>query len=96
MGIHSLQLLSGGNATSQGMQWTGGRGVFVMTGSLLGGGLEMLASDGSTWVSAPDVSGNAITLSGNGARVFELPPCTVRARVTTGSNIYARIDSVPR
>lgn len=96
MAAGSLQLLSGANATSGVMQWTGGRGVFAMNGSLLTGGLEFLSSDGATWLQAPDLSGSAISFAGgNGARVFELPPCQIRARVTAGSNIWARVDRVP-
>lgn len=95
MDAHSLQLLSSGNTTSSPMQWTGGRGTFTMTGTLLAGGLQMLSSDGTTWITVPDTSGNAISLSANSVRTFELPPCLVRAQVTAGSNVWARIDRVP-
>lgn len=95
MGMHSLQLLSGGNATSAPMRWVGGRGLFTISGTLVTGGLQFQASDG-TWVQVPDLAGNpiSITLGASGARVFELPQAVVRANVAAGSNIYASIDRI--
>lgn len=95
MGIHSLQLLSGGNATGQWMQWTGGKGVLCVSGTAVNVALQMLSSDGSSAVAVTDAAGTSISGISSGTRTFELPDCMIRVAVTLGSNIYAHVDRVP-
>lgn len=93
----SLQLLNNGSATSAALQWQGGKGLFSLIGVLASGFFEHLGSDGSTWITVQDTTGNGITISLGAtlSRSFELPPVQVRFRVTAGSGIYAYAERIP-
>jgi hypothetical protein len=81
----SLQLLSNASATSAVMQWPGGRGWFSAKATWGGGsvGLQYLLPDGATYVAAHTA------LTADGGVAFELPPCLVKAVVTTATAVYA-------
>jgi hypothetical protein len=98
----SVELLANATATGDWKQWPGGRGFFVVIATDFDGesvALQMLGPDGLTPVDVMDVGGNVATLSANGGVLFELPPCPIRAAVSTGGGttvaIYARADRIP-
>ena len=88
----SVNLLSNASATSAGMQWPGGKGVFAAKATWGGGSVafQYLLPDNTTWATPEDG-----TLSADGGFVFELPPCMIRAEVTTATAVYARADRIP-
>lgn len=85
-------LLSNAGATGDAVQWTGGRGQFVLAGTLGGATvtLQRLGPDGETWL---DMGADA-ALTAAGVVNFEAPPCMVRAEVDGGtpSGLYASVD----
>jgi hypothetical protein len=86
-----VSLLSNASATSAVKKWPGGRGWFC-AGATWGGGnvvLQMLLPDGASWVNVHTA------LTANGGVAFELPPCSIRAAVTTATAVYARADRIP-
>lgn len=97
----SVELLSNAGATGSWQKWPGGRGYFSAVGTFSGEDitLETLAPDGTTNITVMDVGGNASTLSAAGGILFELPPCPIRAAVSTGggtpAGLYARADRIP-
>ena len=97
----SVELLSNAGATGASAQWPGGRGFLAAVGTFSGETLTLqaLGPNGSTWVTAMDVGGNAATLSTAGGLLFELPPCPIRILVSAGggtpSGLYARADRIP-
>jgi hypothetical protein len=97
-----VTLIQAGTATSAGQQWPGGRGQFVVVATTFDNEkvtLEFLGPDGSTWLPVIDSAGNEVELSQNGSALFELPPCTIRAAVSTGggspAGIYAAASRIP-
>lgn len=91
MNSAGISLLSNEAATSAEKQWPGGRGWFSAAATWGGGNvvLQYKLPDGTTWAPAH----TALTASGGVA--FELPPCAVRAAVTTATAVYARADRIP-
>ena len=97
-----VTLLENASATGDMHRWPGGRGLFACVGTF---GtekvtLEFLGPDGSTWISVPDVGGTKIELSAAGSEIFELPPCVIRAAVSSGgetppSGLYAAASRIP-
>jgi hypothetical protein len=87
----SVVLLSNASATGAAKQWPGGKGVFAV-GATFGGGSVALQHQlpNGTWVTPTDGS-----LTADGGIVFELPPCQIRAAVTTATAVYARADRIP-
>lgn len=76
--------------------WPGGRG-FVAADATFGGGnvaLQFQAPNG-TWAGVPNLQGTAISITAAGGQAFDLPPCQIRAVVTTATAAYARADRVP-
>lgn len=92
MNTASVELLSNGSATSAGKGWPGGKGCFAVKATFGGGSvaLQFLGPDGTTWITPASGS-----LTADGAITFELPPCLIRALVTTATAVYARADRVP-
>lgn len=88
----SVDLLSNASATSGAKEWPGGKGVFAVKATMGGGSvaLQMQLPDASTWFTPTGAS-----LTADGAVVFELPPCRIRALVTTATAVYARADRIP-
>lgn len=88
----SLQLVNNGSASSAGSLWPGGTGVFAVKATWGGGSvaLQFLALDGATWITPAGGS-----LTADGGVVFELPPCQIRALVTTATGVYAQASRVP-
>lgn len=88
----SVVLLTNAAATSGARQWPGGRGLFMVVATFGGGSvaLEYRGPDNTTWLAAP-----AVSLTANGGVVFELPPCEVRAVVTTATAVYATVARIP-
>lgn len=97
----SVELLINAGATGASVKWPGGRGFLSAVGTFSGEDitLEALGPDGTTWVTAMDVGGNAATLSAAGGLLFDLPPCPIRAAVSAGggtpAGLYARADRIP-
>lgn len=93
----SVLLLSNAAATSAGMYWPGGRGMFSAVATFGGGSvtLNYLGPDGTTWLVAqqPDATDAALTAAGG--VLFELPPGQIRAAVVTATDVYARADRIP-
>lgn len=90
------------NGTVQPNQyWGGGRGLFQVAGTFGGAGvtLEYQMRNGA-WmavqVMATDGTRTTINTTANGAFVFELPSCPIRATVTGGtpSGLYAAADRI--
>jgi len=73
-------------ATSGWLQWRGGKGTFLVEATF-GGGTVKLQVKGPNGA-AIDV-GTDTTLTANGGGNFELPPCELRASVTTATAVYA-------
>lgn len=85
-----LTLLSNASATGSWFTWDGGRGTFVVSGTV-GGSSIALEMKGANDVATPvgtDVTFTALPGIGN----FDLPPCQIRCAVTGGtpSALYAR------
>lgn len=78
-------------------QWPGGRGFFSAAATFGGGSvsLQYLAPDNTTWVTALDVVGAAVTLTATGGVVFELPPGQVRASAITATAVHADAARIP-
>lgn len=87
-----VSILSNASATSAAKKWPGGVGLFAVKATWGGGSvaLQFQLPDGSTWVTPTDGS-----LTADGGLIFELPPCLIRAAVTTATAVYARADRVP-
>lgn len=88
----SVPLLVNGAATTAAKAWPGGKGMFAVKATFGGGSvaLQVLLPDGSTWYTPAGLS-----LTADGAVLFELPPCLVRALVTTATAVYATADRIP-
>lgn len=87
----SLELLSNASATSAPMIWPGGRGWFAVKATWGGGNvaLHYMLPDGTTYVAA------IAALTADGGAAFELPPCKVKAVVTTATGVYAQAARIP-
>lgn len=83
-------LLSNASATGSAVEWPGGRGLFVLAGTVSGAsvGVEYMGPDGSTWLPAHTA------LTAVGMALFELPPGRIRAAVSGGtpSGLFAAAD----
>ncbi len=93
MQTFSLKLLTNASATSDGThQWPGGKGVYAVKATFGGGSvaLQFRLPDHATWFTPTDGS-----LTADGGVVFELPPCLVRALVTTATAVYATMARIP-
>lgn len=90
----SIPLLINGSATGIATVWPGGQGVFTVIGTFGGATvkLQFLGPDQATWIDA----GSATTLTANGAGLFYLHACQIRAFVSGGapSGIFAEADRV--
>lgn len=88
----SVTLLNNEAATSSAKQWPGGKGLFAVKATFGGGSvaLQVLLPDNTTWVTPTGGS-----LTADGAVVFELPPCQIRALVTTATAVYANASRIP-
>ena len=90
-----IQLASNaGVGNSDPVAWPGGIGTFEAVSGTWGGGsvkLQMLASNGTTWLDLPDV-----VLSANSALNFELAPAQLRAVIATATAVYASVGLVSR
>lgn len=97
MNSEGIELLRNAAATGAGVQWAGGRGLFVALATFGGGtvALEFLGPDGATWLPVQSVAGVAVSLTAAGATLFEQPPGTLRATVATATAVYARADRIP-
>jgi hypothetical protein len=88
-------LLNNAAATGTSVRWTGGRGVFVVPSATWNGATVALhwSIDNSTFLPVDRSGDTYVTLTANGAGIFELPPCHLKAVVTGGppSAVYAYI-----
>lgn len=91
MQSYAVTLLSNASATSSASKWPGGKGVFAVKATFGGGSvaLQMRLPDGVTWFTPADGS-----LTADGAVIFELPPCDIRALVTTATAVYANASRI--
>lgn len=83
-------------SSSTAVNWPGGVGVFSAVGTWNGATLtlEFIGPDGATLV----VAGTGTTFTANGAGVFYLPECQVRAIVSSpggSTSLTASISRVP-
>jgi hypothetical protein len=77
-----LVLLSNASATGSDQAWRGGRGTFIVEGTIGGATVTLQYSlDGTTW---HDV-GAEVTLSATGIGGFEIAPGLLRAEVSGGT-----------
>lgn len=80
-------LLSNASATGTAVQWPGGKGAFMLAGTVSGATvtLQILGPDGATWLTG------ATALTAVGISVFDLPCGQIRALVASGtpSGLYA-------
>lgn len=87
-------LLNKAAATGSAVQWTGGKFLLAVAGTVGGASLQLqyLGPDNTTWLPV----GSAIT--DVGTVVLELPPGMVRMAVTGGdpSGLYARMFIISR
>lgn len=92
MHTSGLALLTNEAATSGAKLWPGGVGFFAVKATFGPGSvaLQILLPDGATWFTPAGAS-----LTADGGVVFELPPCQIRALVTTATAVYARVDRIP-
>lgn len=94
MQTFSKVLMSNASATSDTIQWPGGRGIFLVGADWSGGGtisLQVLLPNGSY----VDVS-TETTKTANGLGGFDLCACTLKATVTgTVASAYATVATVP-
>lgn len=68
-----------------GQFWLGGRGMLIAEATWGGGSVKLqFKSPNGTWMDYASGS-----LSANGALMFELHPCEIRAVVTTATGVYA-------
>lgn len=84
------------SADTSAFRLKGGRYV-VSAKATWGGGsltLEMLALDGSTWVSPMDISGVANTLGADGSFTIDLPAGQFRINLTTATAVYVSVARV--
>lgn len=92
-------LLNNAAATGAAQRWPGGRGMFVLVGTIGGSSIafEFQGPDSTTWLPVQDTAGADVTLTAVGSAVFELPPCPVRATVTGGApaGLYASAARIP-
>lgn len=79
-----VELLSNASASSDWKIWPGGRGRFDVVAAFGGGNvkLQYKGPDGSTAI-------DHTTISANGGAEFNLPPCQIKAAVTTATAVYA-------
>lgn len=91
----AVDLLSNASATGSAAQWPGGKGSFVLAGTVSGATitLQTLGPDGSTWLTVS----SATTLTAVGHANFDLGPGQIRCLVASGtpSGLYAKAVRVP-
>lgn len=87
--------------TQPSQMWGGGRGLFQVAGTFGGATVTMeYQMRNGSWmavqVMATDGTRTTINTTANGAFVFELPACPIRATVTGGtpSGLYAATDRI--
>lgn len=87
----SYPLLTAGVAPSVAVLWPGGEGLFSAYGTFGGTTIKLQWSPdgGTTWLDADRTGDTYVTLTANGAGVFSLPPCTIRANVSAGTPAVA-------
>lgn len=92
MQTHGIRLATAASATTTGVQWPGGKGVFSVQATWGGGtvAFQFQIADDSTWLTPTDGS-----LTADGAFIVELPPCLVRVSITTATGVDARLDRIP-
>jgi hypothetical protein len=92
MKTHGERLATAASATTAGVKWPGGKGVFSAQATWGGGtvALQFQIADDSTWITPTDGS-----LTADGAFIFELPPCLIRVAITTATGVDARADRIP-
>ena len=86
MNTQALKFLTNANATSAWLPWRGGSGTFLVEATWGGGTvtLEMKGPNGTAIAVGTDT-----TKTANGGGNFELPPCELRAAVTTATDVHA-------
>lgn len=89
----NVPLAVNASATSAGVSWPGGPGMFTAVATFGGGTvkLQYLLPDGSTWADADTGSGTLYTtLTAAGGGGFEFPPGQqIRVSITTATAVYA-------
>jgi len=80
------RLLADGVTTA--INWPGGRGVFMATGTFGSGTIKLRASfdGGSTFVDVDRSGDTYVTFTANGSGGFELPKCQLLASLSGSTN----------
>jgi hypothetical protein len=76
----------------EGVQWPGGDGTFMATGTIASGGVALQADVGGVWVPAVNWAQEACVLAAAGCMNFTLPRCRIRANgggTASGLNVLA-------
>jgi len=89
-----LVFLENEAATSDYLSWPGGRGQFIVSGSLGGATVTLQRKDPDD---KPLPLGEFTTLTAEGIGNFEAPPCELRVDVSGGSPsaLYAEAQRIP-
>jgi hypothetical protein len=97
MNVSDGQSFSNISAATAAFRLKGGRYSLTAVATWGGGNIavQMLAPDGSTWITPLNKANSANILSANGQQVMDLPAGQYRINVTTASAVYAAIASVP-
>lgn len=74
----------------------GGRYVLSVHATFGGGNVQvqMLALDGTTWVTPMNIAGSANNLTGDGSQTMDLSPGTYRIHIVTATAVYAAVARV--
>lgn len=86
-----LDLLEDASETGDWHLWPGGKGLFFSEGSSFDVQLEIMSPNGKA-ISVEETAANS---SEDSAVKVELPPGRVRAKVNSGSAIYAYLVTIP-
>lgn len=92
MHTYGEKLATAASATTTGVKWPGGKGLFSAQATWGGGSvaLQFQIADDATYITPTDGS-----LTADGAFVFELPPCLIRVAIATATGVDARVDRIP-
>jgi len=90
IGAAKVALLENGSATGDAKNWPGGVGIFTAVATWGGGTVKLqmkLPDSGSgTWVDVASAS-----MTADGYKTFDLPPCELKAHVATATAVYAYV-----
>lgn len=80
------------SSTQAAVNWKGGKGMFLVTGTFGGGTVKLqtqMPDVNSTFVDVKNQAGNSVSLTAAGCIPFELPPGQIKVNITTATAVYA-------